>query len=121
MKEYYKDNLYLIDDFYTYFKEILKKARITENKNFLMKKIGKENYQQFLQLINKNYLETTEVFPKLEESVQNEIRTLINAMKEHEKSSYEYKKETLEKYYQTLSEEGYTVIPMEVITKGRKR
>lgn len=41
----YTKNLYLIDEFYNKFKEIIKESYITLNKNNLVQRIGKDNYQ----------------------------------------------------------------------------
>lgn len=51
----YKKNFYLIDRFYEEFKEYIKEARISDNKNALVERIGKENYKKFVSFINSHY------------------------------------------------------------------
>ena len=51
----YRKNFYLVEKFYTYFKDVIKKARITRNKNLLLQKCGKDNYYKLVNLINKYY------------------------------------------------------------------
>ena len=106
---YYGDNLYLIDEFYSNFIDLLKIARITENKNLLVQKIGKENYQRLTQIVKSNYIETTEYTLKPNEEVQSELHELIVVMKKNASSSHEIEREDLQKYYQELREQGYTV------------
>lgn len=51
----YQNNFYLIEKFYTYFKDVIKKARITGNKNLLLQTCGEENYYKLVNLINQYY------------------------------------------------------------------
>lgn len=51
----YRKNFYLVEKFYTYFKDVIKKTRISGNKNLLLQTCGKENYYKLVNLINKYY------------------------------------------------------------------
>lgn len=70
----YRKSFYLIDKFYNQFKDEIKKARITGNKNLLLETCGKENYYKLASLINK-YYNTEPTTEKI-----NEIDEVYNSM-----------------------------------------
>lgn len=51
----YRKNFYLVEKFYTYFKDVIKEARISENKNLLLQTCGKGNYYKLVNLVNQYY------------------------------------------------------------------
>lgn len=76
----YRKSFYLIDKFYNHFKDIIKKARISGNKNLLLETCGKENYYQLVNLINKYY--NTEPTPEK----NNEIDKVYNSMVDYQRN-----------------------------------
>lgn len=51
--EFYDRNMYLVNKFYKEFKEIIKESLITLNKNNLVERVGKENYEELVNMVNK--------------------------------------------------------------------
>lgn len=75
----YREYFYLVDSFYEEFKDLIKKARITNNINLLVNKVGKENYERFVDLINECLLK--DISEERKQTVIAEIEGLIVKMK----------------------------------------
>ena len=114
----YENHFYLIEDFYRNFIHLLKKIRITENKNLFIEIIGKDNYKRFVQFINRNYKTEYKVIssPQLE----SEARSLVQEMIEHANSYKLLTQNDVEHFYDELRKQGFKVTPMEeIIERGK--
>ena len=90
----YQRNKYLVEDFYNEFKDYIKKARITNNKNILINTIGKENYNEYVDLVHRSYEQDPK---KLSDEdrliIKQRIAVLLYQMKKHALLEQEAKKE----------------------------
>jgi len=84
--------------------------RITDNYNYLVKKIGVENYEKFVEVFTKNY--NKELTKEEKEKISIEISEIIIRMKESVTTENNLTLEELEIYYSSLREQGYTVTPI---------
>lgn len=75
----YNKNFYLVEKFYTHFKDVIKKARITGSKNLLLETCGKENYYQLVNLVNKYY--NTEPTPEKIDEIDKVYNSMVNYQK----------------------------------------
>ncbi len=108
----YNMNLYLIDEFYETFKEYIKIARISDNKNALIERIGKTNYDNFIRLVNSCYVNKYEylsIIEQLKEKNLPQIKSIIDKMKKVENNSHEMSQQELEDYYKHLESQGFKV------------
>ncbi len=105
----YRKNFYLIDDFYNEFKSYIKEARITENKNILVNKVGKENYEELRNLITEYYTNDIDKIEEIKKEAEPKVKKLIEKMKLHASNTRKITKEELEDYYNSLRREGKTV------------
>lgn len=101
----YKKNFYLVDRFYDEFKEYIKEARISDNKNALIERIGKDNYKRFVSFINEHYSMDINAMNKDKTEEKLYIDKLIEEMErnleeqrflEHNNDYYGYLKELRE-------------------------
>ncbi|MCX4364296.1 MAG: hypothetical protein OSJ70_00795 [Bacilli bacterium] len=113
----YELNYYMIDEFFQHFEEFLKDARIGDNKNNIIKRVGKENYALFCQKINRYYaVKDTPYIVKnylsdeYKDKVLEDLSSLVALMKEYSDTSEYYSKEELEQYYEYLKKQGHNVI-----------
>ena len=101
MKHIYKENLYLIDSFYLMFKDYINKARITNNKNYLVNIVGKDNYESYVDLVNKYYRTKADNISEMEKRIiVQRISILLHEMKKHaliEQKSMNKEKECIKK------------------------
>lgn len=105
----YGYNLYLIDEFYDKFKDYIKIAKITNNKNYLIERIGKDNYYKYVELVNKYYSHYFEDVKKCKQNALDEIKVLLQQMEEKVSKSTELTNEDLNLYYEELGKQGYNV------------
>lgn len=105
----YNENFYLIDSFYQEFKPFIKKARITENKNELVQRVGKDNYQRYVAFVRKNYSQEKGVIAIRKKTSSSQLNTLLQKMKDNAKKAPTFTQEDFDQYYDTLRREGYTV------------
>lgn len=108
----YEHNFYLVDEFYNLFKDYIKDARISDNKNTLVKRIGEDNYAAFLSLINSNYSTDLDQIAKNKQASTEQLKSLIAAMQKTANASSDISKEELERYYEELRQAGHTVTPI---------
>ncbi len=105
-------NLYLIDEFYDTFKEYIKIARISENKNALIERIGKTNYKHFINLVNLGYTRQYSDLSIIEEIKKrnlSKIKPVIEEMKKEAKNSHEMLQQELDEYYEYLKSQGFKI------------
>lgn len=108
----YNMNLYLIDEFYDTFKEYIKIARISENKNVLIERIGKTNYENFIKLVNSCYTRQYSDLSIIEEIKKRnlpKIKQIIDEMKKEAKNSHEMSQQELDEYFEQLKNQGFKV------------
>lgn len=105
----YSFNLYLVDSFYNKFKEYIKVARITENKNELLNRVNPLNYNEFVKLINENYEDNNFFAAFRELIVTKKIDSLLNEMEKSVQKSRDLTEEELEEYYKSLKEKGLNI------------
>lgn len=109
----YEKNLYLIEEFYERFGCLISYARITLNKNEIVKRVGKENYQQFVDLVNQYYSSEINTdsadYMLRKEEAEDKLRPIMREMAKKEGNSFEYFSDELEQFYQRLREQGYKV------------
>lgn len=106
---YYTRNLYLIDEFYNRFKEIIKESLITLNKNNLVQRVGKENYEELVNMVNKYYVNDLCLSRKNKKETKEVRQKLVKKMQKRVINTEELTKEDLEKFYKELEEEGKKV------------
>lgn len=104
----YEENFYLVDEFYEQFKPYIKTARISENKNALVERIGKETYERFVNLVNKYFSDDDSVIEENKKQAMPSIKKVMDEMVENEKESKPLSKKDLEDYYDELRNAGYT-------------
>ena len=84
IRHVYKNNFYLINDFYDEFKECIKQARITNNMNSLINMVGKDNYHNYVKLVNKYYSMNPNSFDEnLMTVITGRIKILLYEMRKH--------------------------------------
>lgn len=105
----YEANFYLVDDFYETFKEYIKIARISDNKNALIKRIGETEYKEYLELINKYYSEDLNIVERNKKEALPKIKALIKTMKDNVRNHHDLNSTELETYYNQLREQGHTI------------
>lgn len=109
IKNNYDASLYLVADFYKKFKDIIKESYITLNKNNLVERIGKDNYQELVDMVDKYYesdfssaiknlLKTIDVRKAIEDKMQKRVESVE-----------ELTKEDLKEFYNQLEQEGKKV------------
>jgi len=109
LKSIYSQNLYLIEELYKYFTEVLKKARIMGNKNELVKRIGIKNFKRLTSIINTYYSKTGSVSKEVKIEALKQIKAIFkNINFEYIKDSNYISKE-LESFYKELEQRGYRV------------
>lgn len=74
-------NFYLINDFYKYYKKEIKNFIISDNKEALILKVGKENYTELDYLIRENYAIDSKEIELNKESCEKSLEALINNFK----------------------------------------
>lgn len=105
----YEKNFYLIDEFYETFKKEIIEARISDNLNILINKIGKNNYEDFVKLVNTYFSKDKNTIEKNKELAKDEIHKLIEKMKNEYNNSKDISKEELKKYYDNLKTYGNNI------------
>lgn len=109
LRYYYKENFYLVDEFYEEFKELLKAPRITLNKNGLVKRIGEDNYKEYCKLIKDYYSTDISVIVERKEEGKNKAHELVEKMKQNVKNDHDFTQREMNAFYQELEENGYEV------------
>lgn len=124
----YELNMYMIEDFYNNFSKYLKDARIRDNKNAILNRVGKENYALFCQRLNRNYVVKDTPYPvrnypsdEYKEKVLDDISSLVQLMKEYESTSNDYSKDELDEYYDYLRNQGHNVVVLTEAKGDEKR
>lgn len=104
----YALNYYLIDEFFDAFEEELKRVLMTDNKNYLLEKVGKDNYYQYCKLINDNFVSgyPSDSFKKKN---INKINLIVNSMMENVKRQEEYSEDDWNQYFAYLRSMGKKV------------
>lgn len=105
----YEHNLYLIDEFYDTFKKYIKIARISDNKNALIDRIGKTNYEKYISMVNSCYTEDLSIVDLLKEENQPKIKIIIDKMKNVANNSHDISQQELNDYYDHLKNQGFKV------------
>lgn len=105
----YEKNFYLIDEFYETFKNEITDARISDNLNALINKIGKNNYEELVKLVNTYFSGDTKTIEKNKALAKDEIKQLIDKMKNEYNNSKDISKEELKKYYDNLKTYGNNI------------
>ncbi len=105
----YKFNFYLINQFYEIFKNYLKIARISENKNAIIDRVGTENYNNYVDLVNSLYTVDISQAESNEKENSSKIKSLINEMDHYSKNLKDISQQDLNKYYEQLQDQGYQV------------
>lgn len=103
----YESNLYLVDEFYDKFKKYIKIARISDNKNALVERIGKSNYENYLSLVNYFYTEDITTIDKNKEENEKRIKIIIDEMRGVEKISHDLSQQELNDTYKYLESKGF--------------
>lgn len=104
----YEGNFYLIDRFYEMFKYYIKIARISDNKNTLIKRIGKKEYFDFIKLVNIYYREDG-IVPKRRKSFKRRLDEILNKMIANVNASINLERQELEIFYNKLRQAGYQI------------
>lgn len=112
----YAYNHYLVEEFFDTFEDILKDARIDENKNALIKRVGKESYYLLCQLINNYYALECEPDEKVKTGNLARILSVVDYMKEYARIQEKLTDEDLKEYYKYLEGIGKKVI---ILNKAR--
>lgn len=105
----YKYNFYLIDDFYTHFKKYIKIARIGNDKNTLISRVEKKEYEEFVKLVNKYYTVDMSQIESHKKSSLPIIRKLVEKMNKNIESSHTYSKDETNAYLEQLLKAGYNL------------
>lgn len=105
----YEYNHYLVERFFEYFEDLLKIARIGENKNLLLKKVGKEGYRLLCEAINDCYVTDGKVTDKNQKRNLKRINSIVDYMEEYAKSQEELSDDDINSYYQYLRDLGKKV------------
>ena len=105
----YEYNHYLVERFFDAFEDLLKEARIGENKNLLLKKVGKEGYCLLCELINDCYVTDARVSDEDQKRNLKRIHSLVDYMEEHAASQEELCGYDINSYYQYLESMGKKV------------
>jgi len=105
----HRNNLYLIDELYDKLKNYIKIAEISNNKNYLIERIGKDNYKKYVELVNKYYSSYPDEINKFKESALNEIKELLKLMEENVGKSIELSDEDLDLCFEQLEKQGHTI------------
>lgn len=108
-KDFYTKNLYLIDEFYNKFKDIIKETLITLNKNNLVERVGKKNYEELVKMVNKYYVKDKYLPKKNKKESKSDRKKIVKKMRKRVVSIEELTKEDLKKFYKQLKEEGKSV------------
>lgn len=106
---YYTYNTYLIDEFYNKFKRIIKESYITLNKNNLIERIGKDNYQELVDMVNKYYNKDLTLSRKNKKETKEVRKRLVRRMQKKVINTEDLTKEDLEKFYKELEQVGKKV------------
>lgn len=105
----YEENFYLIDEFYNTFKEYIKDSRISENKNLLVSKVGKMEYQTLVSMINKYYKDNIDLIDENKKEALSIINPLIEKMKDNARNNKNCTNKEIELYIKELESAGHTV------------
>lgn len=105
----YESNFYLVDEFYEKFKKYIKVARISDNKNALVNRVGKDNYEMLVELVNFYYSDDLSHVEKNMEEASQKVKSIIEKMEYTETNSSDISKEQLKELYNQLKAEGYNV------------
>lgn len=105
----YLKNLYLIDEFYNKFREIIKESLVTLNKNNLVQRVGKENYEELVNMVNKYYVDDLCLSRKNKKETKEVKQKLVKKMQKKVKNVEDLTKKDLEKFYKELEQEGKKV------------
>lgn len=103
----YEKNLWLVDEFYQEFKELIKEASITDNCNELFYRVGKDNFKKFLNIFSDYYEQEIDLEEK--EVVLECIHEIIMDMKEHVANTRHFTEEELNDYFENLESYGYRI------------
>ena len=103
----YRKDFYLIDEFYEAFKEEIKEARITENLNVLVKKVGKENYNKFTEFVSGCC--EVELSDGARLILAQEVSKIVADMKEYSKTQRDFTEEELNAFYEELRGNGHNI------------
>lgn len=109
LENYYTRNLYLIDEFYNKFKEIIKESLITLNKNNLVQRVGKENYEELVNIVNKYYVADLHLPEKNKKESKRDREKIVQRMQNKVINTENLTKRDLEEYYMQLEQEGKKV------------
>lgn len=105
----YTENLYLIDEFYNKFKKIIKESYITLNKNYLVQRVGKENYEELVKMINKYYNKDLYLSRKNKKETKKDREKIVKKMQKRVINIEELTKEDLVSFYKELEQDGKKV------------
>ncbi len=105
----YKYNFYLIDEFYAQFKKYIKISRISDNKNELVSRVGKDEYEELVKLVDMCYTEDILQIESIKEKTLPKIRKIIDKMNENARSSHTTSKEEINTYIEQLQKAGYNL------------
>ncbi len=105
----YLENLYLVDEFYDTFKKYIKVARISDNKNELINRIGKTNYVNYIDMLNSYYSEDLSTIEQVKKEAQSKIKIIIEQMKSVANNSHTMSCQDLNDYYNILRNCGFKV------------
>lgn len=105
----YGQNLYLVDDFYDKFKKYIKIARISNDTNALIERIGKINYENYISMVNSYYSDDLFDENDQKEEIQQKINEIIKKMENHVNASQDISKLELYNYYKHLENQGFKV------------
>ena len=97
----YEFYFYLIEDFYAFFEEVIKKSIMEKNPSYLLLYTGEEEFKKFCSLIQKHYLNEG-----CSEEEYLELMELVSRMREHalKMEPFQY-----DDYFKQLEKEGYRV------------
>ena len=108
-KSIYEKNLYLIKKFYKEFKKIIKESYITLNKNNLVQSVGKENYKELVNMVNKYYSKDGALIKQTKKKAKIVKKDIVENMRKRIENIEELKKEDLKIFYKQLEQEGKKV------------
>lgn len=105
----YEYNFYLIDDFYTKFKKYIKISRISDNKNELVSRVGKNEYEEFVKLVNTWFTEDISQTESRKKITLPIIKKLVDKMSENVDNSHTPSSNEINEYLEQLEKSGYNL------------
>lgn len=105
----YEENFYLVNKFYEQFKDYIKVARISENKNELVSRVGRKEYEKYVDLINAYYSEDSSTIKENKGKALPIVESLVDQMRIESQGDSYLSSDDINTYYEQLIQNGYNV------------